>query len=187
MHDTAAAGGYPLDSSRAGGPQLEITAPGPCGRRTARRPGTAGAWSLPPAPGPIYGGPAPSGRAKDERTDGQRRSRTATSHRPPACASLAAGASRNAEAAPRPRIDSYTQTRTPWGHLFADSHLASKPGGLGPAARSQLGCGRRRAASRPWRNGDSDSPGRPVRGRCGSPTKALTRGLLACPATPAVT
>ena len=164
MHDTAAAGGYPLDSSGAGGPQLEITAPGPCGRRS----------------------PAPSGRAKDERTDGQRRSRTVTSHRPPACASLAAGASRNAEAAPRPRIDSYTQTRTPWGHLFADSHLASKPGGLGPA-RSQLGCGRRRAASRPWRNGDSDSPGRPVRGRCGSPTKALTRGLLACPATPAVT
>jgi hypothetical protein len=27
MHDPAYAGGYPLDSSGAGGPQLEITAP----------------------------------------------------------------------------------------------------------------------------------------------------------------
>ena len=55
MHDTATAGGYQLDSSGAGGPQLELTTPGPCGRRTARRPGTAGTRSIPPAPGPIYG------------------------------------------------------------------------------------------------------------------------------------
>jgi hypothetical protein len=46
--------------------------------------------------------------------------------------------------------------------------------GLGPA-RSQLGCGRRRAASRPWRNGNSGPPGRPVRGRCDSPTIAQPR------------
>jgi hypothetical protein len=80
MHDTAAAGGYPLDSSADGGPQLELTTPRLRGRRSARRPDTAETQSTPPAPGPFNG----ARRRQDDRRDfaadrGRRRSA-----RPPA-------------------------------------------------------------------------------------------------------
>jgi hypothetical protein len=80
MHDTAAAGGYPLDSSADGGPQLEPTTPGLRGRRLARRPDAAETQSTPPAPGPFNG----ARRRQDDRRDfaadrGRRRSA-----RPPA-------------------------------------------------------------------------------------------------------
>jgi hypothetical protein len=155
------------------GPQLELTTPGPCGRRTARRAGTTGTRSIPPAPGPIYGArrrqdaPRTNGRT-DSGADGRRR-RTARS---------LARAVQPARAVTRKRplgrglID--TQTRTTRRYHFADSSPASKPGELGPT-RSQPGCGRRRAASRPWRNGDSDPAGRPARGGCDSPTAAQNR------------
>jgi hypothetical protein len=74
-----------------------------------------------------------------------------------------------------------SQTRTTRRYHFDNSHPASKPGGLGPT-RSQPGCGCRRAASRPWRNGGSDPSGGPARGRCDSPTAAHPRA--ASPGSP---
>jgi hypothetical protein len=79
MHDTVAAGEYPLDSSVAGGPQLELTTSGPRGRRMPRRPDTAGTQSTPPAPGPIYGARRRQDDQMDYAADRRPRRRTARS------------------------------------------------------------------------------------------------------------
>jgi hypothetical protein len=132
MHDAGPAGGYPLDSSAAGGPQLEPTTPRPRGRpgRTARRQDTVGTRSTPLAPGPFYG----ALRRQDDQRE-LRQLQAATPQLPLARVGRTAGAGREAGAAPRSRIDSYTSLNN---ESLPLSRLApnDQAGGVGPPPQS---------------------------------------------------
>jgi hypothetical protein len=137
MHDTFAAGGYPLDSSAAGGTQLEPTPSEPHGRRTARRLVPAWTWTTPPSPGQLYRARRRMAGETDNAVDGQRR-RPARS---PAWPRVRARAGMCGESAITQRYLhvleqrlTYIQAADPWPPR---------------QARGQLDCGHRRAAPRP--------------------------------------
>jgi hypothetical protein len=168
MHDTAAAGGYSLDWSADGGPQLEPTTPRLRGRRSARPPDTAETQSTPPAPCPFNG----ARRRQDDRRDFAAERGRRRSARPPAWVGRPAQAAERER--PPPVEDRYLrelEQRVTTTQLIRTRRPSRGAG----HSRSQPDYGHRRAATRPWRNGDSEPTGRPARGGRDSSPAAQSR------------
>jgi hypothetical protein len=144
--------------------------------------GRAPAWTriTPPAPGPLYGGPVPTGQR-----DGRRRRRTAPSSRPHVCVAARPCVGRAARATARSRIDGIhvleqrvASTRCdPPGSASPPEHTRSaSQAATTRTRRPSLGCRaspafiqtQRAQAGRapPRRNGDMEPTGRPAGATC---------------------
>jgi hypothetical protein len=116
MYNTIAAGGYPLDSSVAGGPQLELTTPRLRWRRSARRLDTMGTLITPLVPGPFKRARRRQDDRRDFATDKRRR------HTDRSLAWVARPARATERERPPPsQIDGYTSTATQLTHTLLPS------------------------------------------------------------------